>query len=123
VQPATSHITFKYQGGQLKMDGQFGHDPKVKLRDIVVLQSGVTNVTVNAPFDSSADGVRGISNSATVSDVYVVSMIVGELNRELSVKSRNSALRDIARTEKRLGGTKSIQYSQIAASAERKCIT
>ena len=33
------------------MDGQFGYDPKVKLRNIVVLQSGkaVKNVTVNAP--------------------------------------------------------------------------
>jgi alpha-glucosidase len=51
VQPSTSHITFKYRHGQLKMDGQFGYDPKVKLRNIVVLQSGTTvkNVTVNAP--------------------------------------------------------------------------
>lgn len=50
VQPVTSHITFKYQHGQLKMDGQFGYDPKVKLRSTVVLQSGVAvkNVTVNA---------------------------------------------------------------------------
>jgi hypothetical protein len=33
------------------MDGQFGYDSKVKLRNIVVLQSGaaLTNVTVNAP--------------------------------------------------------------------------
>jgi hypothetical protein len=28
-----------------------------------------------------------------------VSMIVGKLNRKLSIKSRNSALRDITRTE------------------------
>ena len=51
VLPSTSHITFKYQHGRLKMDGQFGYDPKVKLRNIVVLQSGkaVKNVTVNAP--------------------------------------------------------------------------
>ena len=51
VQPGTSHITFKFQHGRLKMDGQFRYDPKVKLRNIVVLQSGkaVKNVTVNAP--------------------------------------------------------------------------
>ena len=51
VQPRSSHLTFKYQHGLLKMDGQFGYDPKANLRNIVVLQSGkaVKNVTVNAP--------------------------------------------------------------------------
>ena len=51
AQPSTSHITFNYAHGQLKMDGAFGYDPQVKLRNIVVLQAGmaVRNVTVNAP--------------------------------------------------------------------------
>jgi alpha-glucosidase len=51
LQPSISHLTFNYQHGRLKMDGQFGHDPKVKLRNIMVLQSGmaVKNVTVDAP--------------------------------------------------------------------------
>jgi alpha-glucosidase len=48
--PRHSHITFKFQHGQLKMDEQFGYDTMVKLRNIVLLQSGVAvkNITVSA---------------------------------------------------------------------------
>jgi alpha-glucosidase len=49
-QPNTSHINFRYNHGRLSMNGQFGYDPQVKLREVVILQSGTVarKVTLNA---------------------------------------------------------------------------
>jgi hypothetical protein len=70
--------------GQLKMDGQFGYDPKAKLRNIVVLQCGVAvkNVTVNASLTAPLMVHMG-SRSRPVSDIYVGSRIVGRAEPQI----------------------------------------